>query len=150
MTHSFDNQFPQLTITDSLRAITIHAPWAWAIAEGYKLVENRSWIPKIRGLLAIHAGRSQDSDQGALQTFSRIGITPPPQFERGAIIGTVELADVLPLDEYLRQYGKTSQVDFAIGPFCWVLRNPQRCKPIKCPGNFQTWSVKNQLRHRGE
>lgn len=39
-----------------MRALTIHGPWAWAIAAGHKTVENRSWTTNYRGTLAIHAG----------------------------------------------------------------------------------------------
>ena len=27
------------------RALTVHAPWAWAIIHGGKDIENRSWCP---------------------------------------------------------------------------------------------------------
>jgi len=45
-----------------MEALTIHQPWAWAIAAGLKLVENRSWLPSWKRLkegddLAIHAGQ---------------------------------------------------------------------------------------------
>ncbi len=47
-----------------MRAITVHLPWTYAIAEGWKPTENRSRTTKYRGELAIHAG-AQWSDQGA-------------------------------------------------------------------------------------
>lgn len=39
-------------------ALTIHQPWAWAIQEGQKLVENRTWRPPaavVGQRIAIHA-----------------------------------------------------------------------------------------------
>lgn len=40
----------------SLRALTIHQPYAWAIAAGLKPVENRTWMTYHQGPIAIHAG----------------------------------------------------------------------------------------------
>jgi hypothetical protein len=39
-----------------MRALTIHQPWAWAIAHGHKRVENRHQGHSYRGTLLIHAG----------------------------------------------------------------------------------------------
>ena len=41
-----------------MRALTVRQPWAWAIAEGYKDIENRSWYPRLEPgeVFAIHAG----------------------------------------------------------------------------------------------
>lgn len=42
----------------SLLGLTVHQPWAWAIAAGHKPLENRKWKPPADVLgkyLAIHA-----------------------------------------------------------------------------------------------
>jgi len=41
-----------------IRALTVRQPYAWAIAIGEKDVENRTWVARYRGLLAIHAGKT--------------------------------------------------------------------------------------------
>lgn len=129
-----------------LKALTIRAPWAWAIAQGWKRVENRSWATNFRGRIAIHAAVSKESDADAAATFTSLGIEPPTEFVRGAIIGTVELVDVLPLDEFLRRFGGDRfDRGFALGPLCWVLREPRLCVPTPCSGNFQLWNVARRL-----
>lgn len=129
-----------------LKALTIRAPWAWAIAQGWKRVENRSWATNFRGRIAIHAAVSKESDADAAATFAALGIEPPTEFVRGAIIGTVELVDVLPLDEFLRRFGGDRfDRGFALGPLCWVLREPRLCVPTPCSGNFQLWNVARRL-----
>ncbi len=45
-----------------LRALTVRQPYAWAIASGYKLVENRPRPLSYRGLLAIHAAKGFNTD----------------------------------------------------------------------------------------
>lgn len=129
-----------------LKALTIRAPWAWAIAQGWKRVENRSWSTRFRGRIAIHAAVSKESDADAAATFASLGIEPPSEFARGAIIGTVELVDILPLDEFLRRFGDDRfDRGFARGPLCWVLREPRLCVPTPCSGNFQLWNVARRL-----
>lgn len=41
-----------------MKALTLHQPWASAIAVGLKRYETRSWSTNYRGPLAIHAGKS--------------------------------------------------------------------------------------------
>lgn len=45
---------------DTVRGLTIKQPWAFAIAEGFKTVENRSRRTNYRGRLLIHAGLAVD------------------------------------------------------------------------------------------
>ena len=45
-----------------MRALTLWQPWAWLVANGHKLVENRPWAPSPTALppghrFAIHAGK---------------------------------------------------------------------------------------------
>ncbi|MBP3531309.1 MAG: ASCH domain-containing protein [Thermoguttaceae bacterium] len=135
-----------LAASPDLKALTIRAPWAWAIAQGWKRVENRSWSTRFRGRIAIHAAVSKESDGDAAATFANLEIEPPSEFVRGAIIGTVELVDVLPLDEFLRRFGGDRyDRGFALGPLCWVLREPRLCVPTPCSGNFQLWNVARRL-----
>ena len=135
-----------LAASPALKALTIRAPWAWAIAQGWKRVENRSWATRFRGRIAIHAAVSKESDAEAAATFAALGIEPPTEFVRGAIIGTVELVDILPLGEYLRRFGDDRfDRGFALGPLCWVLRVPRLCVPTPCSGNFQLWDVARRL-----
>ena len=127
----------------SSRAITIHAPWAWAIVNGLKRVENREWLTEYRGPLLIHSGLSDESDEAARDVFQKIGITEPDQYVRGAIIGEVDLTAIYSLEDYLARYGTLPENrEFAIGPWCWVLETPRICEPFFCPGNFQLWPIK--------
>lgn len=48
------------TVTDTIRGLTIKQPWAFAIAEGFKTIENRSRRTNYRGTLLIHAGQTHD------------------------------------------------------------------------------------------
>ena len=49
---------------EAVRGLTLHQPWAWAVAVGGKRIENRTWGTDWRGPLVIHAAqrpvRSED------------------------------------------------------------------------------------------
>lgn len=139
---------PELEITPDLKALSIHGPWAWAIMAGHKRVENRSWATSLRGCLAIHAGRSSASDDRAIALFRKLGIEFPDTFERGAILGTVEVVDILPQKEYLKAYG-ADRVNraMAFGSLCWVLANPRPCRPIECNGALSLWNVAEAVKN---
>ncbi|MGW2520545.1 hypothetical protein ACWC09_26720 [Streptomyces sp. NPDC001617] len=101
--------------TDSVRGLTIKQPWAFAIVEGFKTVENRSRRTNYRGTLLIHAGRvvddavnivkySRDSairfdELGGRSNYwdarehipSRIVPAPPTSLALSAVIATAQL-----------------------------------------------------------
>lgn len=43
-----------------MKALSIRQPWAWAIVNGHKTIENRTWATTYRGPLLIHASKSLD------------------------------------------------------------------------------------------
>ena len=115
-----------------MKVLSIRAPWAWAILEGHKRVENRTWQVKHRGPLAIHAGGSKRSDKQAAELFASLGLVCPfDMLQRGAIIGLVDLVDIV----------DTYQDDpFAEGPFYWLLENPRWFdEPVRCDGQLGLW-----------
>jgi hypothetical protein len=97
------------------RGLTIKQPWAFAIAEGFKAVENRSRRTTYRGALLIHAGRAVDDavsivhysrdaairldELGGRSNYwdareylpSRIVPAPPTSLALSAVIATAEL-----------------------------------------------------------
>lgn len=99
------------------RGLTIKQPWAFAIAEGFKTIENRSRRTNYRGQLLIHAGRAIDDavnivkySRDAAIRFDELGsrsnywdarehipsqIVPPPPVSMAlsAVIATAQLVD---------------------------------------------------------
>ncbi len=45
---------------NKIKALSIKQPWAWAIVNGYKTIENRTWKTKFRGAFLIHASKQFD------------------------------------------------------------------------------------------
>jgi hypothetical protein len=80
-------------------ALTILQPWAWAIAEGHKTIENRPWRTHHRGTLYVHAGRRL---KPAELESCRAGLLAagfdcdPPELSTlvtGALVAVVDLVD---------------------------------------------------------
>ena len=113
-----------------MKALTVHQPWAWAIAEGYKDIENRTWPTKYRGKLLIHAGNSKKSIDAGYEFMQEHRQTMPflDELIYGSIIGEVELIDCV----------RDSQSIWAMDAhWHWVLRNAVKFDvPIPCKGQL--------------
>ncbi len=121
-----------------MKALTIQQPWAWAIAEGIKCVENRTWSTSYRGELAIHAGKKWD--EAGREFLECLGYTVPDDLPRGAIVAVVELVDVVPYGPRLFGSEDLLADPLATGPQCWLLENVRRLEqPIPCRGAQGLW-----------
>lgn len=97
---------------DDWRLITVKQPWAGAIADSFKVVENRSRAHSWRGHLGIHAG-VQLSGRGMADWRIRaiykdlhvVALTP------GAVVAVAELTDVHPDDGCCRPWGESEYHD---------------------------------------
>lgn len=78
----------------TLRAMTIRQPWAQAVANGHKTVENRSRTHTYRGEIAIHSGKvpdlAGDTDPRILRLW---GPDPRVGAPVGAILAVADLVD---------------------------------------------------------
>jgi hypothetical protein len=73
-----------------MKALSIQQPWAWAICNAGKDIENRSWPTKIRGEILIHAGKKFDPD--GYEFLRDIDIIPPQEeIHFGGIVGIAEI-----------------------------------------------------------
>lgn len=75
-------------VSPDLRAISIHAPHAYAICMSIKQYEYRTQPTLIRGWILIHASQSKASDDW----LSEYGIDTSIM-KRGAIIGAAQIID---------------------------------------------------------
>ena len=125
-----------------MKALTIAQPYAHLILTGEKRVENRTWNPRHRGLLVIHAGKSREW----LDTHSPL----PEGMVFGAALGTVTLISVLPITRIEAwRMGRGNcparqrlilEHEHTEGPWCWILSDPKPFpEPIPCKGALGLW-----------
>lgn len=86
-----------------MKCLSIKAPWAWLIIHGGKDIENRTWNTKYRGRFLVHASKGltrKEYDEAfryAVAIDSRFYRDFPDfdDLDRGGVIGSVELVDVV-------------------------------------------------------
>ena len=120
-----------------IRGLTLHQPWAYAIARLGKNIENRSWDPpgSMKGqLIAIHAGKGVDLS--GLAQLEGEGLEVPQPFQQSCIVAVAQLVDVI--------HGRSGEWNMwycGEGPG-WVLENVVALKkPIYCGGKQGLWEV---------
>lgn len=117
-------------------ALSIRQPWAWAIINAGKDVENRDWPTRFRGPVCIHAAkgmtRSEHEDAAGFMHFN-LGIIAPLQIHtlRGGIIGFAEIVDCV----------EASESPWFFGRYGFVLRNATPCEfiPVRGQLGFFDW-----------
>jgi hypothetical protein len=121
-------------VTEEVLCLSVRQPWAWAIIDIGKDVENRIWKTRIRGSVLIHASQgctTAEYDEArefiyraCPSMFSPIEIPALSSLERGGIIGAVDLVDCV----------TTSNSPWFTGDYGFVLRNPRPLPFIPCKG----------------
>ena len=119
-----------------MKALTVKAPWAWAIIHAAKDVENRTWSTAYRGPLAIHAGVvcTRTYHTWAAGWMAAIDVDTPPldELAKGCVIGTVEVVDCV--RDSGRRWGMS-------GNWHWILRDPKPCQPRFVRGSLSFWTL---------
>ena len=123
------NSQPRRHLPESVRALTIHQPWATLIAEGYKDVENRVWTTAYRGPLLIHAGKR--IDPAGVARAGEVGLVID-QLPGGAFVALCRLEGVV----------TDSDSPWAIpGGYHWELAEVVRLRePVPARGAQRLWS----------
>lgn len=122
-----------------MKAFTVYQPYAYAIVSGLKQYETRPQRTNIRGRVAVHAARGKPR----FVTLA-LDMTLPEtiMLHFGAVIGTVEIVDCVPVEEIIPTLTERERVlgDYSPGRFAWVLRNPIMFeKPIPARGQQGWW-----------
>jgi hypothetical protein len=106
-----------------MKALSIRQPWADFIVQGKKTLELRSWSVKYRGALAIHASTNIEREACVAHGID------PERVTAGAIIGVVDLVDVVELNARAfeaRRAEHLANARFNTTPlFGWQLANPR-------------------------
>lgn len=135
-----------------MKALTIRSALAWAIAEGFKEIENRSWAPRLEPdeVFAIHAGSARPEWDDVERVKRRVGrrASVPDEMECGAVVAVARVTKVV----------TASRSPWFSGPLGWVLKDVVALrKPVECKGQLGLWhlppgaerAVRAQLRGLG-
>jgi len=123
-----------------MKAQSFHQPRAEQIIQGLKTVDVRTWRVQYRGPLVVHASSKRRDARCHLLGFD------PNTLDYGALIGTVKLTEIVPLDEatYASLRGEhLLDIPFPGSPcYAWRLANPRRFDtPIPYRGRMRLFEV---------
>lgn len=138
-----------LEVSDLKKCISMHQPWASLLISGIKKHEGRCWYSSHRGRLWIAStAKLPDSDTIlAMEDFYRHhyndkSIEFPKQYPSGCLLGCVIVKDVLPQEEYRKQYpdGESDS------PFVFVCAEPEEL-PVRFPlsGSHKIYDLEDHI-----
>lgn len=153
---------PPLTIPT--KAISIRAPWWWAVLHLRKDIENRVWRSDFRGPVLLHASKwyrpqvvMEDAEDAALMLRRSSGYSPPDSLfpkdaagkpirrlthdmlrpSCGCIVGMVDVVDCV----------SRRNSPWFVGPYGFVLWGPVALNnPIPCKGMLGFFTVPEEIR----
>jgi hypothetical protein len=129
-----------------MKALSVRAPWWWAILHLGKDIENRDWSTNFRGTIYLHAGKfwkleqiQQDIDDISFIMDDKTPDNFPPDNLRdgcGCIVGRVDIVDCV----------KQSNSRWFFGEYGFVLRNPVAFpRPIPFKGMLGFFEVPDSI-----
>lgn len=114
-----------------MKALSIQQPWAWAITNLGKNVENRDWWTKHRGEFLIHAGKKVDEDGYDWIISQGYNLPPIKDLPIGGIVGKSELIACL----------KMYSSKWFFGTFGFILENSIELPFMPCRGQLGFFDV---------
>ncbi|NNM92292.1 MAG: ASCH domain-containing protein [Candidatus Eremiobacteraeota bacterium] len=124
-----------------MKALSIRPPWAHAIAQLGKRIENRTWATRYRGPLLIHASSTfvrSEFDELAEIIGYRI---EPSACASGLIVAIADLVDCVD--------ARLAPGKWTCGPTAWRLRNVRLLRaPVPAKGRLGLWTPTHAIVRR--
>lgn len=144
-------------------ALTLKQPWAYAISDKGKLVENRSWIARhaLGRDIAIHAGAepktkrdreevdfllSQLDDVAQCSASSKTSYSELTSSALVAVVRVDGFVSGLPDDQVDPRCSARGKGSWYVGPIGWLLSNVRVLpEPVACKGKQGLWTLSPEL-----
>jgi hypothetical protein len=79
-------------LSGTIKALSLKQPYAWLIANGYLLVDDRTWGTQYRGKILIHASKGlYESYYDYLKANTDIPLPSKDKMEYGGVVGIANL-----------------------------------------------------------
>lgn len=120
-----------------MKAISIRQPWAWAITNGHKDIENRNWTTRVTGYIYIHAskGCTKAEYDDAVWEINKINpnlkIPALKDLERGGLVGTCTITGCV----------EKSSSPWFFGRYGFTIENASRMNMIPYKGQLGFFEV---------
>lgn len=133
-------------MADTIRAVSLHQPWADLIAFGHKTIETRGWVTHYRGRILLCAAKRWDkvcrliaskySDPGPHpdSLWDRPLFPPDYQPRLGVVLARAILADCRPMTAGDRKAAGFFKSWGTEGKWSWVLSEIEPVAPAPIKG----------------
>lgn len=136
-----------------MKALTLHQPWASAIAAGLKHYETRPRRLKYRGPIAIHAGKKYVNQDILSGIRSNLPFSHkhhwPAVFPYGMVVAMADMTDCLEMDEELIASMSPLELllgDWQPGRFAYKLENVRALdQPVEVSGAQGLWNLDESI-----
>lgn len=141
-----------------MKALTLHQPWASAIAVGSKRIENRTWLASRFGLragdtFAIHAGLAYNEAAGHTggDDVWPQSVLLHARAHRGAVVAVARLVACGVGAGHTERivsgiHGPDQFAHWFIGPVGWVLDGVVALpEPVPCKGRQGVWTLPDDV-----
>jgi len=126
-----------------MKALSFRQPWAELVLRGQKTLDLRTYNSHFRGRFLIHAAQEIEREACVAHGLD------PDALPTGGLVGSVELVDVVPLDEATyaaRQAEHLGGRSFRAGLFGWALARPERLPAlVPLDGRRRLFDVDDRL-----
>jgi len=120
-----------------MKALSVKQPWVWAIANGFKPIETRTWATRYRGELLLVA--SKTPDQTMLDYLTKqFGDVLLKELEYSKAIVVVRLVDCRPMT---KADESAAMCNIYKGAYSWVLKDIQKIEPFPVKGQLGLYEV---------
>jgi hypothetical protein len=136
-----------------MKTLSLLQPWASLVVIGPKKIETRSWQTAYRGELLIHASSGKKGSVLCQELPFRKYVSSFAQLPLGAIIGSVILRDIVPMEQLQLSAARLAALtleekafgDYTKGRYAWLLEHPVPFDPpILVRGSLGLWSYRPQ------
>ncbi|MGE5519226.1 MAG: ASCH domain-containing protein [Candidatus Dadabacteria bacterium] len=137
-----------------MKVLSLLQPWATLVVMGLKTIETRSWSTNHRGPLLIHASLGRAGALVALESPFDMYINNFDSLPFGAIIGQVNLDDVLRVEQLFFSAEEINRLsleerafgDYSPGRYAWLLSDAKVfVRPIPIKGSLNLWNYSGPL-----
>lgn len=120
-----------------MKALSIRQPWAWLIVNGYKDIENRTWLTNYRGPVLIHAAKTPDA-MSLVEIIDYYDLVLDPDdihLQFGGIVGQAEITDCV----------RRHDSKWFHGPWGFVMQNARPLPFQPCRGSLGLFEAQYPL-----
>jgi hypothetical protein len=128
-----------------IKALSLKQPYAWLIANGYLLVDDRTWGTGYRGVMLIHASKGiYEEYYDYLVVNTDIPLPSKDKLGYGGVVGIAKLVQCARPDEIPPTLTREQRSHFSGVPrdgFVFLFENAKPLELMPCPGKLGIFEI---------